>query len=371
MKICHLTSVHARYDTRIFLKECRSLAIAGYETSLIVADGKGNEVREGVAIFDVGSSVGRIDRIFNVTKRVFSKAVELDVAIYHFHDPELIPIGLKLKRLGKVVVFDAHEDVPKQLLGKPYLSRVSRWFLSKVFGIYEEWACKHFDAIVTATPFIRDKLSKINKFTIDINNFPIAEELSPLLKLKNVRSKICYVGGITANRGVREIVHAMKLVQSDVRLELAGTFVEASVASEVRQYDGWGRVDELGFVDRAGVRELLGRSIAGLVTLHPAINYLDSLPIKMFEYMSAGIPVIASNFPLWREIIEGNDCGLCVDPMDPESIAKAVDFLVDNPGQAAKMGNNGRRAVQQRYNWGMEEKKLFALYEQLLMDKKK
>lgn len=362
MRICHLTSVHSRFDTRIFLKECRSLANAGYQVSLVVADGKGDELRDGVAINDVGTSSGRLDRVRNVTRRVLARAIEIDASIYHFHDPELIPAGLKLKRLGKRVIFDSHEDVPQQLLGKPYLNKLSRKILSHAMTAYETWSCRQFDAIVAATPFIRDKFLRANDRTVDINNFPLLGELaSPELEAE-ARTKVCYVGGITANRGAREIIRAMESVQSDVRLELAGRFSEPALGVEVRQYAGWRRVDEMGFLDRDGVRGVLGRSFAGLVTLHPIINYLDSLPIKMFEYMSAGIPVIASDFPLWRGIVEGNGCGVCVDPLNARSIAEAIDYIFLNPELARTMGKNGRQAVLQQYNWGIEERKLLSLY---------
>jgi len=130
---------------------------------------------------------------------------------------------------------------------------------------------------------------------------------------------------------------------------------------------GWQAVNEHGFVDRAGVlRQVLGRSVAGLVTFHPLPNHIDAQPNKMFEYMSAGIPVIASDFPLWREIVLGNQCGLCVNPMDPAAIAKAIDHLVQHPDEGRRMGENGRRAVLERYNWSMEEVKLLAFYKQIL-----
>jgi len=129
---------------------------------------------------------------------------------------------------------------------------------------------------------------------------------------------------------------------------------------------GWQRVNVLGFLDRAGVRDVLGRSMAGLVTFHPAPNHIDSQPNKMFEYMSAGIPVIASDFPLWREIIAGNDCGLLVDPLNPAAIAEAIDYLISHPEEAERMGRNGRRAVEEQYNWEHEATKLIQFYEQIL-----
>jgi glycosyltransferase involved in cell wall biosynthesis len=369
-RIAHLTSVHPRYDTRIFLKMCSSLAAHGYKVSLVVADGLGDEIKNGVTIVDVGAKTGgRLSRMTKTVRRVFATAKALDVDIYHLHDPELITIGLKLKRLGKTVIFDSHEDAPRQILGKPYLNAPLRHLIGQTFGLYESFACKQLDAVIAATPFIRDKFLTINPNGIDINNFPMLGELQMSMGWGDKSKQICYVGGIAKVRGIREVVRAMEHVSSGARLQLGGKFSETKVEHEVKGYSGWQAVDELGFLDRGGVRTALNRSVAGLVTLHPIINYLDALPVKMFEYMSAGIPVIASHFPLWRDIIEGNDCGLCVDPMNPQAIAEAIDFLVNNPKRARQMGENGYKAVQEKYNWGIEEQKLFSIYASLIKTK--
>lgn len=365
MKISHLTSAHPRGDTRIFIKQCCSLVSAGFFVSLVVADDKGDETRCGVNIFDVGHLSGRINRMLITTQRVFNKALALDSDIYHLHDPELIPVGLKLKRLGKLVIFDAHEDVASQLLGKPYLGPLRLRALAGIFSFYERYACRLFDGVLAATPYIRDKFLSINSNTVDVNNYPVLGELESATSWDSKRTEVCYVGGIAAIRGIQEIITAMGLLPCAVRLNLAGCFSEPAVEQATRIMPGWQQVNELGFVDRPGVRDVLGRSMAGLVTLRPVVNYLDALPVKMFEYMAAGIPPIASNFPLWRDIVEGHDCGLCVDPLDPVAIARAIDYLVTHPDEAKRMGNNGRRAVLEKYNWSVEEAKLLRFYDRV------
>ncbi len=347
------------------MKQCRQLADHGYDVTLVVADGIGPARQDGVRIVDVGPAGARFKRMFGTTRRVLAQALLIDADIFHLHDPELIPAGLVLKQRGKKVIFDAHEDVPVQLLSKPYLDPVSRRMVAGAFAAYERYACKQFDGIIAATPFIRDKFFKINRRTIDINNYPLACEFDASADWQAKARQVCYVGSVAAIRGIRELVQACSLLRSDATLALAGRFSEPRLETEVTGYRGWGQVRALGHQDRSGVRAVMAGSMAGLVTLHPERNYLDALPVKMFEYMAAGIPVIASDIPLWRGILTSNGCGVCVNPYDPAAIASAIDYFVLNPDVARQMGRNGRRAIVDKYNWPVESAKLIAFYENL------
>jgi glycosyltransferase involved in cell wall biosynthesis len=364
--IVHLSSAHPRYDTRIFVKQCRSLSALGHEVTLVVADGLGDEHVDGVRIVDVGRPAGRIDRALHTTRRVLQAALWLEADVYHLHDPELIPAGLRLKRRGARVVFDSHEDVPAQLRAKPYLGPLTRRLLSIGFAAYQCHALRRFDGLVAATPFIRTRLEPIHLNTIDVNNYPVLQEFTSAPDWDGKAMQVCYVGSVSAIRGIRELVRACELLRTPARLALAGGFSEPALAREVKNYPGWNRVDAHGHLDRTGVQNVMRRAMAGLVTLHPVINYLDALPVKMFEYMAAGLPVIASRFPLWQEIVEGNGCGVCVDPEDPAAIAAAIDHLCSHPDIARRMGENGRRAVHTIYNWNSEADKLATFYERLL-----
>jgi glycosyltransferase involved in cell wall biosynthesis len=354
---------------RIFQKECLSLAAAGFDVHLIIAatENEGEiAANKRVKIHALPPATGRFERMFFQAWRCYRIAKSLQADIYHFHDPELIPYGILFALSGKKVIYDAHEDVPKDILTKEWIPLWMRKAISRTVSAIEYIGARYFFSIVAATPFIAQRFKKITPYATDINNFPLLDDLASAASWAQKQPVVCYVGGIGKIRGIVEVTQAMGLVQSAARLQLAGQFSERDLQQRVQALPGWQRVDALGFVDRSGVRGVLARSMAGLVTFLPAPNHIDAQPNKMFEYMSAGTPVIASDFPLWREIIAGNDCGLLVNPLNPAQIAEAIDHLVTHPDDAERMGRNGRKAVLERYNWPNEEKKLLDFYERVL-----
>ncbi len=335
----------------------------GFHVSLVVADDKGDEIKDNIQIFDVGKEASRLKRMIKSPSKIYAKALELDADIYHFHDPELISTGKKLINKGKRVIYDVHEDVPLQILSKPYLNLFLRKIISRIFEWYENKNVKNFSYVITATDFIKERFLKINKNSESIKNYPIVDELKINVNWSNKKDLVCYVGAIAKIRGISEIVKAMEF--TDCKLNLAGKFTDEKLRNELIKYKSWNKVIEHGFANRELVKRIYEESKIGLVTLYPTINYKDALPVKLFEYMLAGIPVISSNIALWQKIVEENNCGLCVNPYNSKEIADAVNKIITNDELAESMGRNGQKAVIEKYNWAFEEEKIVEIYKRI------
>ena len=365
-KVVHLTSVHQPLDNRIFEKECRTLASAGYDVVLIVPADRDSEV-DGIKIRSAPKATGRLARMTKTTAAVYKLAKAEDASFYHFHDPELIPIALLLLARGKCVIYDVHEDVAEDILTKAWLPLFSRRIIAWAIRLLHNVAGRAFSAIVAATPAIGAQFP--SRKTFIVHNYPVAEEFSTEAHVDFDRRplRVAYIGGISRIRGIREMVAAMAspLLPADARMILAGRFEDRQLADATMGQHGWERIDFVGWKERSGLREILGSVRAGLVVFHPGPNHDEALPQKMFEYMSAGIPVIASNLPLWREIITKYECGILVDPLEPADIARGIAYILNNPEEARRMGGAGKRAIQSALNWSHEREVLLAVYSNL------
>jgi glycosyltransferase involved in cell wall biosynthesis len=362
-RICHITSAHRRYDIRIFVKECVTLAKAGYIVSLIVADNLDDEIKDGVAIYSVGQQNGRFKRMLKTPQQIYAKILQLKPDVVHFHDPELLPTGSKLAKLGFKVVYDVHEDVPKQVLNKHWIPKSLSPFVSIGVKLLEKFCAEKFYGIVTATPIIAERFKQYNPNTISLCNYPLLSELdASYTSWSNRENVLCYIGSISQTRGIKPVVAS--LVTSKLQLELAGIFSDDINEEQLFKLKGAEYVNYLGVLNREQITKLLQKVKIGLVTLFPAISYVESLPIKLFEYMLAGIPVIASDFPLWREIIIKYDCGSLVNPHNPKQIAEVCLELLNNQDRAQQMGANGRQAVLDHFNWEQEQTKLLTFYKE-------
>ncbi|WP_295555974.1 glycosyltransferase family 4 protein [uncultured Hyphomicrobium sp.] len=365
----HVTTVHQRRDVRIFHKEAQSLRALGQRVILVVADGMGDETDapDGVSFIDIGPFRGRLARAVLGNWRAMRTALRIDPEIVHFHDPELIPMGLLLKLLGRKVVYDVHEDLPRQIMNKHWIAPPLRFAVSRAVSAVERIAKWSFDAFVVATPYIGTNFPPGS--TAVVQNFPIPSEMiSPQQTTYASRPQsFAYVGGLSEARGAREMVAAVALLtdRPDARLHIAGSISPSALETELKRRPAWSRVVFHGQVGRPAVAQLLGSARAGMVVFGPAPNHLEAQPNKLFEYMAAGLPVIASDFPLWREIVAKAQCGLLVDPRDPAAIADAMRWILDHPEDAQAMGTAGQHAVATTYSWQSEAEKLLKLYRTL------
>jgi glycosyltransferase involved in cell wall biosynthesis len=366
-RIRHLTSVHQIGDNRILYREAKGLADAGYDVALVVGQVSTGPVA-GVPVIGVGPARNRVARATGTVWKVFRAARRERARIYHLHDPELLWAGLLLKLLGHRVVYDVHEDAPKQIMNKFWIPWWAKRILSVGTALVERAGAAVLDGIVAATPSIAERFPTDK--TVVVQNFPrlaAASERPDAPDFGDRPYAFAYTGGLAKVQGLREIVATAALLAPDLgQAVVAGSFDDDAVEREIRASEGWTRVDYRGRVTPDEVLDVIHSACCGLVIDPPISNYLESYSTKMFEYMACGVPVVCSDFPLWTRLIADADCGVTVDPTDPHAVVKAVEALSRDPQEARRLGENGRRAILERYNWENEFAKLDDLYRRMV-----
>ena len=366
IKVCHMTSVHPIEDVRIFHKECVSLAQAGFEVYLIER-GESYD-KNGVHIVGVGEMPGgRLRRMTEGARRVYEAALALDCDIYHFHDPELLPYGLKLKKKGKKVIFDSHELTKQQIRIKPYLPPLAARLASGLYAMYENHVLSEIDGVIFPCP-INGVFPLPGKKRVFLNNVPRLAELYDKYdpNAEKEPDTACTVGSLTAKRGVREMILAAH--SAGCKAVLAGAITPASFEAELRQMPGSNTAEFLGRIDRDRVCEVYKRSVIGISSILNVGQYdmAENLPTKVYECMAMGLPVVLTRNAFNKKMVEKYQFGVCVDPENIDEFAAAMRDLLDHPDKAKEMGQNGRRAVKEALNWELEQEKLLELYRELL-----
>jgi len=366
-KICVLTSVHSALDVRIFAKEALTLSKNGYDVS-IIGQNNNDEIRDGIKIIALPKPKTRLNRFFS-TLKILRLAVRENAKIYHFHDFELIPAALALKVFGKKVIYDIHEDNSDTILFKYWLKKFLRRPVSFLIRLIEMASCNFFDIMIVAPPGIKERFP--HKKTILVINYPTQDDIDKIKHVHNKAAagpfKFIYQGAIMPVKGIENIIAAVNLLKHDKRIELDlyGKIEPSAYVDELRKKYNFDRISYLGFLNRDKLLRILEEYDAGLVIFDAISNYMNTLPIKLFEYMAAGLPVIVSDFPIWREIIDEAKCGICVKPNDPAMAADAMRHMAAHPQECMQMGINGRKAVEEKYNWKKEGEKLLKVYDEL------
>ena len=371
VRVFHVTSGHRASDARIFHKEARSLANAGYDVTLIAQHDR-DETLDGIKIMALPRPRGRFHRMFVSPWQIFFIARRQHADVYHFHDPDLMLVGMLLKLSTRAkVIYDIHEDVPKMVYNRDWIPGSCRRVVAWLVKHLERFFIKRFSATVSADPEIGERVRMVNRRGAVVQNFPLLEEFPvgiPHQPSEATGKIVLSLGGLSPLRSIFEIVRAMSLLpaESDTRLILGGDADSQAVWEEVSEKPGWERVDYRGRIPRQEAMNILRSADVSLVLFSPAPNHFVVRSNRLFETLAAGVPVITSNFQMWREIVEGIGCGLTVDPLDPEASAEAIEYLLTHPEEASQMGQRGRKAALERYNWETEQGTLLQLYQELL-----
>lgn len=374
-RIAYLTSVHIPFDIRIFYKELRSLSKAGYEVVLIAPHTR-DEVVDGIRVRAVPKPRGRFQRMFRTALQVVWLAWQENADLYQIHDPELLLWSQILRLRGKTVIFDMHENVPKDILSKEWISPALRRIVVIFYQGLERILLWRMPVIFAENSYVRD-YKWIDRRNTVILNMPLVEDLLAISEPRHALPTVGYIGAVNADRGSMITLQALDLLNENgyrVGFECVGRLSE-SHQNELELFADSHNLESIHYyghmVPHDGYR-VIARCHIGLAVLTPLPNAIGSYPTKIFEYMALGLPVIVSGFPLYREVVESAGCGLCLnDPTNPLELAAAMRWMLERPDDAAEMGNRGRDAVLSQYNWNSEERKLLNFYALILQQYEK
>ena len=369
VKVCHMTSVHFQEDMRIFHKECVSLAENGYEVYLVE---RGDSYdKNGVHIIGVGEiSNNRIKRLTEGARKVYKKALSLNCDIYHIHDPELLPYALRMKRQGKTVVFDSHELTREQILHKNYLPSFAALLISKLYATYEDYILEKIDGVIFPCP-INGRFPLKGKRKVFLNNVPRLSELyyhyDP--DSKKQKNSVCTIGSLSKNRGIKEMILAVH--RAGCKAILGGTIRPKEFENELLNMPEIECAVFLGQIGREQVIQVYNSSMIGISSILNVgqYNMAENLPTKVYECMAMGLPVILTKNTYNEKMVKKYNFGICVDPQNIEEFSAAIRELADNPTKAYLLGQNGRSAVLEEFNWEHEQDNLFQLYGRLVDEK--
>lgn len=357
--ICYLTGLYSRRDSLMFDRQGKSLVGAGYRVTIVVCDQEPDEIIDGVEILSCNYKPrSRKERMFNTWRYLYRKALNINADIYQISEPELLSLGIRLKHKGYKVVFNLREFYPAIIRDKMYLPKITRKSVAWLLEKYMKFSLKKYDAVFTVTANVVDSLKKWgveNCFVIA--NYPVVSPGFILSKKEYLLRKdvVGYIGTVYQISCQKEIMEALEQLPK-VKYRIAGV-IEDGYEPALTILPYWRKVE---FTDRFKKEEL--PVIYSAITISNTLRDFNRTGspngsfgiLKIFESMEAGLPVLFSDVKYYREIVEKYNCGICVDPYNPKQIKEAIQYLVENKEIAYQMGQNGRKAVLEEYNWGKQ-----------------
>jgi len=361
MKVCHLTSVHPALDTRIFYKECKSLADAGWDVTLI-ARRETDEVVDGIKIIRFYEFKTRWKRIFLSPLKMFTIARKQKADIYHFHDPELLITGILLRFFTRSnVIYDIHEEYEVTIIDRRWIKfKIVRFIISKIFRYFELLVCRVMSANVVVLP---DWLNKYPKATL-VRNFPFLEKI----KEKKDENLFVYVGVICEERSAKEMIlifiELMKMIP-DITFNIIGLFWEKDIEAEVMGHvNSHPNITFLGFLPFPEAKKILAKTKYGFV-LYSTTIYQKYVSVKMYEYLANDVIPIYSSFKDLEHEIEKEGWGIGVNPKNPREAAQKIRDIITNREKIKTIKENMKK-YREKYNWASEKRELLNLYKHLI-----
>lgn len=363
-KICHFSTVHPSTDPRIFVKMCSSLAANNWTVDLIIQHEK-NEAINGVNIIALPKPKSRLSRMFSLAFKAFRYCLKSKADVYHFHDPELLPVGVWLAIFGKRVVYDVHEDYPKQILDKAWLG--PRWMRKIIAGgmKFTEWfSILFFKAVVCATEDIANRFNPKKAMVVyNYASLAIMDKVEAADYQKPSDKKIVfYAGGLTEIRGIGDCIDMVAEVD-DVELWLFGKWESDAFLKKCEEKEGWKKTKNFGYMPMDEMFRYLRLADIGVLLIHPLPRYLVSLPTKIFEYLAYEKPVLMTHSQFWGGIF-GETVQFCQPELTDQ--INQLKFILANPDRAAGMAKQGRKLIENSYCWEFEVSKLEDCYRKMI-----
>jgi glycosyltransferase involved in cell wall biosynthesis len=348
---------------------CRSLS-GKYDVSLIAVHPV-REQLEGIQIIPFRRFHNRQLRVATGWLIMFFKAISVNARIYHLHDPELIPCGLALRLFGKKIIWDIHENIAEDIFDKPWIRHQKRAY--SVFHFFEKLACRYFYIVLAETSYEK-RYRHLAKRCSTVLNYCEVDFFTPYIKTGYRQTlNLYYIGIVLENRGILQIIEAMHLLDQEgynAHFHCVGELY-SDLDRKIRHLGYYESISERlhfhGRLDLQNGYEMAGKMDIGLCIIWPMKNSMESYPTKLFEYMAVGLPIVTSDFALYKGVVEGHQCGICIDPLDPHALKNAIKTIHSDVKKSELMGESGKNAVKNFYNWESQKPILSKVYEELAL----
>lgn len=347
----------------IMYRQSRSLMADGFEVFDVVSDSQPEEIIQGVRIIPSEYRARNFwQRVFVAPRKLYRKLLEVDADVYHTVHVDQLLICLKLKRKGKKVFFEMQEDHPYSLLWK---STAPKWLLKPVVWLMAKWMAfvlRRVDAVTALTYETEAYLKSWGIAPEKVHlwgNFPEINKnynltLEDYLKRED---RVLYFGLIYSYSKQEIFLKALTEVP-DVKYLVAGRFMSNELDTykpKITNMPEWKGVEFVEGFKHEELKGFINRSTISNVVRDFSVYPMEKSGsfgiIKIFESMEAALPIICSNMPIYRDIMKEYKCGILVDPLDKDQIKNAIEYLVVHKEEAWRMGQEGRRAVIEKYSW--------------------